>query len=102
MRWGVRSAVAGLQVLALAAAASAVLLDLGARQGFHAVPVAQLQPAPPAEDLSAYRIGKAEERIRELGQEHSLPTYLLVGNLVAVVATLATYLVTTRRRSAPR
>lgn len=48
--------------------------------------------------VHAYRLGEAEKAIEEVRGEHRLLTYLLVGNLVAVLASLMTYLVTTRRR----
>lgn len=96
-----RSAVAGLQVVALAFAAAAVGLDLLGQHLRHPVLVVQERraaPAPP-EDLQEYRLGQAEDRIQDLTNEHRLLTYLLVGNLVAVVVSMVTYLLVGRRRS---
>ncbi len=98
-----RSAVAGLQVVALTFAAAAVGLDLLGPHLWHPILVVQERWAPPAppEDLQEYRLGQAEERIQDLTGEHRLLTYLLVGNLVAVLVSLAAYLLVGRRRSGP-
>lgn len=62
------------------------------------VPVLQERPAPAAPgDLADYRLGKAEEQIQAVQAEHRALTGLLLANLVAVIASLATYLLTRRR-----
>lgn len=103
MGWLVRLAVAGLQVLALTFAAAAVVVEYGKQRPGPVVLQAQRAPAPsPAKDVTEYRLDQLEAAARQIENEQRLLAYLLVGNLVAVIVSLVTYLILERRRSGPR
>lgn len=48
-------------------------------------------------ELERYRLGEVEKKLDQIASEHQRLGLLLVTNLVAVVATLATYLMTRKK-----
>lgn len=52
----------------------------------------------PQEPLQAYRLDQLEIAVAQMRAEHGRVLWLLVGNLVAIVASLLTYMVTSRRK----
>ena len=97
-----RSAVASLQVGVLLLAGLAVAVDLQLAQRIPWTLLVQERrpaPPPPENDLLEYRVDQAEKAIVSVRHEHTLLTYLLVGNLVGVLASMATYLLVGRKRS---
>lgn len=97
-----RGAVASLQVGALLLAGFAVAVDLQLAQRLPWPSLLQEHrpaAAPPETGLLEYRMDQAEKGIEAVQHEHTLLTYLLVGNLVGVLASLLTYLVVGRKRS---
>ncbi len=97
-----RGAVASLQVGVLLLAGLAVAVDLQLAQRLRWPVLVQehgLTPAAPERGLLEYRMDQAEKGIEAVKHEHGLLTYLLVGNLVGVVASLVTYLLVGRKRS---
>ncbi len=96
-----RVAVASLQVgvLLLAGFAVAVDLQLSPRIPWPLLVQQRPAPAPPENALLEYRVDQAEKAIVAVRHDHSLLTYLLVANLVGVLASVATYLLVGRKRS---
>ncbi len=114
MGWLMRLAVAGLHLLAVGAAASAVMVGVWSSHTLPVVLPAAQQPAETErlreriEEIGreqaarTTRIGRLEDFERRTVAEHGKLTVLLVGNLAAVIASLVTYIVLERRRSGPR
>lgn len=97
-----RVAAASLQVGVLLLASLAVAVDLQLGQRFPWTVFVQQHrpaPAPPENELLEYRVDQAEKAIVAVRHEHTLLTYLLVGNLMGVLASMATYLLVGRKRS---
>lgn len=97
-----RVAAASLQVGVLLLAGLAVAVDLQLAQRLPwplLVRQHRPAPAPPENELLEYRVDQAEKAIVAVRHEHTLLTYLLVGNLVGVLASLVTYFLVGRKRS---
>lgn len=98
-----RAAVVSLGVTSSLLVALALAIQTGTVQDLPRLAALQLAvreapQRPPDEAVQAYRLDQAEKAITSIRHEHQALTYLLVGNLVAVLASLVTYLLTARRR----